>query len=175
MYEIDDTITGFGYEKDPRIQEILNTRNQRKDLSDLMGCTQDEITLTDAEAEQAMEEGRSIVYHSGDLNMNNLTSTEGLVLPQYVGGYLDLSNVTSLDGVTLPQSIGGGLYLSNVTSLDGTVLPQRIGGYLDLNSITSLDGVIIPEGFKGRIVVPRIPKEELLQLQMNRPDVEFSQ
>ena len=30
LYEMDNEIEGFGYEKDPRIQEIINKRNQKK-------------------------------------------------------------------------------------------------------------------------------------------------
>jgi len=33
LYEIDSPIEGFGYEKDPRIKELLNRRNTRKDLA----------------------------------------------------------------------------------------------------------------------------------------------
>ena len=39
---------------------------------------------------------------------------------------IDLRDLTSADGLVLPQSIGGDLYLGGLTSADGLVLPQSI-------------------------------------------------
>ena len=43
LYEIDKKIVGFGYKKDPRIEEILNNRNIKKDLSLIFECSEEEI------------------------------------------------------------------------------------------------------------------------------------
>jgi hypothetical protein len=42
IYEIDREIKIFGYERDPRIEEILRSRNKRKDLSIIFNCQEDE-------------------------------------------------------------------------------------------------------------------------------------
>ena len=45
LYEIDSTIEGFGYDKDPRIEEIRNTRNLKEDLPILFTCEPNQIAL----------------------------------------------------------------------------------------------------------------------------------
>ena len=134
LYEIDDDIEGFGYENDPRIGNILGGRNMRQDLSFVLDVTPDKISLTHAEALSG-----GIIYHYGDLNLEYLTSAEGLTLPQSIGGYLSLYSLTSAEGLTLPQSIGDSLSLHSLTSAEGLTLPQSIGGDLDLRSLTSAD------------------------------------
>ena len=49
IYEINDSIKGFGYQKDPRINKIKDSRNQRKDLSKIFDCTEYEIALNERE------------------------------------------------------------------------------------------------------------------------------
>lgn len=39
LYEIDDTIEGFGNERDPRINEIIETRNFAEDIRHIFGTT----------------------------------------------------------------------------------------------------------------------------------------
>ncbi|MEK9178105.1 MAG: hypothetical protein AAB777_03250 [Patescibacteria group bacterium] len=43
LYEIDSNIEGFGYVKDPRIEEIRSTRNPKKDAPIVLGCIPSEI------------------------------------------------------------------------------------------------------------------------------------
>lgn len=43
LYEIDNTIEGFGYEKDPRIQEIRDQRNIEQDMSIIFDFTEEQI------------------------------------------------------------------------------------------------------------------------------------
>ena len=38
LYEIDSNIIGFGYGKDPRINEIINTRGKIRDLAFIFDC-----------------------------------------------------------------------------------------------------------------------------------------
>ncbi|MCD8563970.1 MAG: hypothetical protein LRY44_03050 [Candidatus Pacebacteria bacterium] len=134
LYEIDGNIQGFGYKADPRIKEILDGRNMKEDLGVLFNCRPDQIAITQEEALSG-----DCVYYRGDLDLSNLTSAEGLTLPQSIGGYLYLSNLTSAEGLTLPQSIGGYLELRGLTSAEGLTLPQSIEGGLFLNGLTSAD------------------------------------
>lgn len=46
LYELDAPIQGFGYQKDPRIAEILSGRNLDEDLPVLFNCTPDQIVTT---------------------------------------------------------------------------------------------------------------------------------
>lgn len=43
LYEIDHAIQGFGYQRDPRIQEILQTRNPKEDAPIVFDCEPSEI------------------------------------------------------------------------------------------------------------------------------------
>ena len=43
LYEINGTIEGFGYQKDPRIAELRQGRNTEEDMLVIFGCTRDEI------------------------------------------------------------------------------------------------------------------------------------
>jgi len=43
LYEIDHAIQGFGYQRDPRIQEILQTRNPKEDAPIVFDCQPSEI------------------------------------------------------------------------------------------------------------------------------------
>jgi len=45
LYEVNSSIEGFGYEKDPRIAEIRSKRNQQEDLPILFDCRQDQIAF----------------------------------------------------------------------------------------------------------------------------------
>lgn len=43
LYEIDSPIEGFGYDRDPRIQEIILNRDLHENISIFSGCQQEEI------------------------------------------------------------------------------------------------------------------------------------
>ncbi len=43
LYEIDNPIEGFGYQKDPRIKELRSRRNQEHDMLAIFECTKDQI------------------------------------------------------------------------------------------------------------------------------------
>ncbi len=49
LYEIDHTIQGFGYKKDPRIAEILQTRNPKEDAPIVFDCQPSEIAYSQKE------------------------------------------------------------------------------------------------------------------------------
>lgn len=43
LYEINDPIEGFGYSKDPRIEELRSQRNPEEDMPIVFGCSRDQI------------------------------------------------------------------------------------------------------------------------------------
>ncbi len=49
LYEIDSVIEGFGYEKDPRIEEIRSKRNKEQDSLVIFECTPEQIAHTKEE------------------------------------------------------------------------------------------------------------------------------
>ena len=143
LYQIDSKIEGFGYEDDPRIEEIIQGRDTRSDLSLVIGCSPEEISLIQ---EEALSGG--IKYHYGGLNLG-LSSVEGLILPEHIGGDLDIRRLSSAVGLKLPEHIGGNLYLCGLTSAEGLILPGHIGGDLDLDGLTSAVDLILPGHIGG--------------------------
>lgn len=49
LYEIDGQIIGFGYRKDPRIEEIKRKRNERRDYSLIFNVKEEEVALSQKE------------------------------------------------------------------------------------------------------------------------------
>ena len=184
LYEIDNKIDGFGYQKDPRIKEILEKRNYKKDLSRVFRCNEDEISNN----KQDVLDGKKLVYFYGSLNLSGLTnayglvlpetirgdlflerliSANGLILPKNIGRSLDLNNLTNAKGLVLPQNIGCTLNLSDLTSAEGLVLPKNIGINLFLDNLKSLDGVIVPKDFEyGKFYSNYITMQNLIDKSM---------
>ena len=131
LYEINGKIKNFGYDEDPRIKEILSGRNKIKDLSNIFSY-QKEI--------------------DGDLNLSDLTSAEGLILPEKIGGSLYLERLVSSQGLVLPKEIGGSLCLDQLVSSQGLVLPEKIGKYLYLECLTSAKDLIFPKEVGGLVL-----------------------
>ena len=148
LYEIDGQIIGFGYGKDPRIEEIKRKRNERRDYSLIFNVKEEEVALSQKEWLNNPKKFKAL---PGNIDLGSLTSADGLVLPQHVGGNIFLRHLTSADGLVLPQHVGGNIYLSSLASADGLVLPESIGGGIDLRSLTSADGLVLPESIGGGI------------------------
>ena len=159
LYEIDSKIEGFGYGKDPRIDELRKDRNIKEDLSFVLSIPQDKISIT---KEEALKGG--IKYHYGDLDLSSLKTAEGLTLPQSIGGDLLLNSLTTAEGLTLPQSIGGGLYLHGLTTAEGLTLPQSISGNLNLSSLKTAKGLTLPQSISGDLLLSVLKTSEGLTL-----------
>ena len=159
LYEIDNKITGFGYKKDPRIEELLEGRNVRKDLALVFDCKEENISLT---KEEALKE--NIIYHYGNLDLGDITSAEGLKLPDKIVGNLSLSGLRSVEGLKLPTEIKDSLYLSGLTSAEGLNLPTEIKGTLDLRGLTSAEDLKLPNEIGGDLYLGGITSAEGLKL-----------
>ena len=53
LYEIDSTIDGFGYQRDPRIKEILDTRKSEEDAMIIFQCSQNQIAKNPNEVNES--------------------------------------------------------------------------------------------------------------------------
>ena len=142
LYEIDGQIIGFGYGKDPRIEEIKRKRNERRDYSLIFNVKEEEVALSQKEWLNNPKKFKAL---PGNIDLGSLTSADGLVLPQHIGGNIFLRHLTSADGLVLPQHVGGDIDLRSLASADGLVLPQHVGGNIDLRSLASADGLILPQ------------------------------
>ena len=182
LYEINSKIEGFGYERDPRIDEIKNKRNIKQDYALIFDVKGEEVALSQEEWKQnpnkfkildsdlylrhlVKPNGLVLPHHiNGSLSLSNLTSAEGLVLPQSVGGDLHLWSLTSAEGLVLPQSVGGNLELTRLNSAEDLVLPQNIGGDLYLWSLTSAEGLVLSQSVGGNLELTRLTSAEGLVL-----------
>ena len=164
LYEIDSKIEGFGYEKDPRINEIKNKRNIKKDCALIFDVKEEEVALSQEEWEENPNKFKVLV---SDLYLWLLVKPNGLVLPHHINGSLFLSALTSADGLVLPQNIGGDLYLTRLTSAEGLVLPQSIGDSLFLSALTSAESLVLPQSIGGDLDIHNLDSAESLVLPQN--------
>ena len=164
LYEIDGKITGFGYWEDPRIEEIKRKRNKRRDYSLIFNVKEEEVALFKEEWLNNPEKFKVLL---DNIYLDSLTSTDGLVLPQYVDGNIGLHYLTSAEGLVLPESIGGDIYLNSLTSAEGLVLPKSIGGRIVLSCLRTTEDLKLPYGFNlNKLYCPYNIKKEI----MNNPN-----
>lgn len=161
LYEVDSEIEGFGYEKDPRIEEIISKRDKRKDIARVYSVKEDEVALSHKEWKENKEK---VKICCGNLYLNDLKSAKGLKLPNIVIGGVSLDNLTSSEGLVLPDIIKGNLYLENLTSAKGLKLPSTIIGYLNLEKLISAEGLKLPNTINGRLYLDSLTSAEGLIL-----------
>lgn len=160
LYEVDSKIEGFGYQEDPRINEILAERNFKKDLSKVFDCSQDEISNNKYD----VLEGKKIVCFYDNLDLRNLKNADGLKLPTYVKGYLNLSGLTSIKSLIFPNKINGYLSLNNLESAEELKLPNSIGESLDLCSLKNVSCLVLPDYIGGSLLLWNITNADGLKL-----------
>ena len=143
LYEFDNSIDGFGYQKDPRIDEIKKTRNSYQDLALIYQCNEDEIALNQ---DELFENSNKIVclygnidtnllevnfpnlkYIKGNADFGSLLSAEGLGNLRSIGGYANFGSLISAKGLNNLQSIGKTAYFSSLRSARGLDNLQSIG------------------------------------------------
>jgi len=161
LYEVGKPIKGFGWKKDPRIGKILEKRNIKKDLSLVFDCKEDEIGT---KKEDFLGGEKELKFFYGHLDLQSITSAEGLKLPESVWGRLDLESLTSAKGLKLPKSVGGDLFLRSLTSAKGLKLPESVGGGIFLDGLTSAEGLKLPESVEGSLDLESLTSAEGLKL-----------
>ena len=161
LYEIDGQIIGFGYGKDPRIEEIKRKRNERRDYSLIFNVKEEEVALSQKEWLNNPKKFKAL---PGNIDLGSLTSAEGLIFPKQVGGNLELDNLVTTEGLVLPESIGGSIDLRSLTSADGLVLPQHVGGNIFLRHLTSAEGLVLPQHVGGNIYLSSLASADGLIL-----------
>lgn len=139
LYELDEKIEGFGYSRDPRIEDIIKMRNPRRDIAIALGIPIDAVSVT---AEQAIAGSQ---YHYGDLEIGLKGSNvyDGILVtadefqrirfPKTVSGDFTLNGITRLNGIKLPEKVGGDFDANKVLSAEGTVFPKDIGGDFNMH------------------------------------------
>ncbi|MFZ4402928.1 MAG: hypothetical protein ACOYOK_02395 [Pseudobdellovibrionaceae bacterium] len=176
LYELKRPIEGFGYNKDPRIQEIkmkrdlqllTNIENKHslgkslnKDELDFLYEINRPIAYIDNKKDPRIHEIKSqrdsksdlVIMYENKYSKEDISTTREEALSgkfKIHFGYLGLSDLTSAQGLKLPQAIDGSLNLDGLTSPQGLELPEIIFGELALRRIGSVKGLKKPKGLRG--------------------------
>ena len=160
LYEINSKIEGFGYERDPRIDEIKNKRNIKQDYALIFDVKGEEVALSQEEWKQNPNKFKIL---DSDLYLRHLVKPNGLVLPHHISGSLFLDGLYNAERLILPKSIGNTLSLEGLSTVEGVVLPQKIGN-LDLSGIISPKGLILPRHIDGSLYLDNLTSVEGLVL-----------
>ena len=136
LYEVDNKIEGFGYDRDPRIQEIRNKRNNKKDLAFIFHCKEENIGTKLSDFER-----NNIIYFYGDLEYVDETLTDDFKNLQCIIGSARFPNLTSAEGLNNLQRIEREASFVRLTSARGLNNLQRIGGNAWFNNLTSAEGL----------------------------------
>ena len=148
LYEMDNEIEGFGYEKDPRIQEIINKRNQKKDYALIYNINETEIALTQEEWKENPKQYKILL---NDLKLDYVTSSKELILPNIISGNLELKELTNASGLLLPDIVGGSMQLNSLISAKDLKFPKKINKDLDLSCLFDAENIILPEKIGGKL------------------------
>ena len=175
LYEIDNEIEGFGWRKDPRIEEIISKRDDIKDLSKIYNIKAEQIT------DDFTKITTETVIFKGNLRFKNPVNIKSLIIPQNIRGTLFLNVTGSLeDSFNTSQKINGDLSLNGLEKTNGFKLPNVAGDLyiidlktaknLDLSHFSGksiyLDSLIEPDG----LVLPSTIKENLNLKSITTPE-----
>lgn len=169
LYEVENEIIGFGYDKDPRINEIKGSRNIKTDLSYTFDCNKEQIALS----EEGLTKDTICLYDSLK-KYNEIINIDKLVLPKFVKGSVDLRSLVNAKGLELPLSIGEDLCLDAMRSAEGLKLPRKIGGSLYLRSLTSAEGLKLPKSIGGYLFLTCLKSAEGLELPQSLGGLDLS-
>ena len=161
LYEIDNEIEGFGYEKDPRIQEIKNKRNQKNDCLLIFNVKESEVALSQNEWKSNPKRFKVLL---GNLEINKSNSINDFFRLKYICGNLYLGNLKEANDIIITTKISDYIVLNNLTFINSLTINKNIGGYLDLSKLRIAQNLILPEIIGGDLELGCLKKVENLVL-----------
>ncbi len=164
MYQLDSIIEGFGYEQDPRIDEILAKRDIKSDISSITDYSKEQISTT---GQEALEDG--IKFHYGNLDLSSLQFAEILKLPETVHGSIYLDSLRSATNVEFPKTVHGSIDLHRLQFTRILKLPETVYGSVYLNSLRSAKNVEFPKTVHGHVYLDRLPSAEKQEIRKRYP------
>lgn len=180
LYEIEHKINFVGYKDDDRINEIINTRDIKKDLSIIFDCDIEQISLTRKEALKGdiiahfgnldlsdlddITDVKFPKYILGNLYLNNLKKLKNTILPSYVLYDIDLGNIKSAENIIFPEYVGGCLYLNSMEIFKNIKLPTIVGKSLGLDSVINLSGTKLPKSIGVTLGLTELKSLENVEL-----------
>lgn len=137
LYEIKGKIVGFGYDEDPRIEEIKSERSVRKDIALIFGCSYEQVATT-------KEDINSLTgVYFGNLKVTKKDRIMGL--PTIVWGNLDLSEFEDQPNIGFSEIVKGDLLLDGLSELDGLLFPRIVHGDLSISEVTKAKNLTFPD------------------------------
>lgn len=136
LYEIDCTIDGFGYDKDPRIKEIIDSRNIRQDLATIFNCSINKIAMDE---EELYSNPKEIICNYG-----NLKYREGMQFPKLkcIIGKADFSKLDTIQNIVPElESVTDTFYGDKLKVAFGLEKLSYIGGSAVFDELKSAVGL----------------------------------
>lgn len=94
LYEINSPIEGFGYQRDPRIQEIISTRNPKEDAPIVLDCQPEEIAYGQEEYEEAIKDNKTIKAYIGPLFPQIFSQNLEHIYSSFLNGRIEKAEIT---------------------------------------------------------------------------------
>ena len=163
LYQINDKIDGFGWESDPRIMEIIQKRNAKKDLSIILKIPENEIAIKLND----FEENKNIRFFCGDLNWTEDKVPSFFSKLQVILGNADFRKITDSLGLESLQSIKGNALFHRLTNAEGLSSLQNIEGDAYFNRLTSAKGLEALKNIKGDAYFSSLTSAKGLELLQN--------
>ena len=138
LYEVNSKIEGFGYERDPRIEEIKEKRNQKKDYALIFDCKEENIGTSISDFE---DENKKIVYYVGNLEYKGETVPASFKYLKYICGNADFKSLKSAIGLENLHTISGTAYFTSLKSAIGLESLQIIGEAACFGLLKSAEGL----------------------------------
>lgn len=170
LYEINDSVQGFGQSRDPRIDEIKEKRDQKMDIAKVTGFSPDKISTTTAQAITGKYK-----CHLGYLDLSGIDSKQIKGLPDIILGSFEMSQKYLVKDFKFPKKILGNFNIIFVESAidavfpefvtghvsmhlleragDTVVFPKHVGGGFVANNLKAANVVIYPENLQGNLFV----------------------
>ena len=135
LYEINNDIVGVVPKKDPRINEILNSRNKREDLAFIFNCSEDDIAFDEYELydnptkivclynsltiDDEKVNFPKLLFVKGNISGSYLKNVNGFKSLRRIGGDVNLDSLIDAKGFKNVVSIGGSVNCPNLKTSIG--------------------------------------------------------
>lgn len=156
LYEIDHTVKGFGYERDPRIEAIKNKRDTKKDLMYYFDCGEENIGYTPRDFSN-----RDIVVYIGDLPVRKVEFMDKLASLKMIIGTFDYTNETDASYLENLICVDGSALFRNLKSSKGLDNLKNINGNAYFNSLNDVSGFKNLKNIGGYILAPEFSDDYL--------------
>lgn len=162
LYEIEKAIDGFGMVKDPRIEEIKQKRNQKKDYATIFDIPEEELALVHSIEELEEVKDKKVIYcgdlimdddydyrdnHifesilvvTGNLNVSSLKTSKPIKNIRSVGGMFMADELEDVSYLNQLSCIGGFAILPKVKDAKGLENLIYIGGNANLKNVKNTE------------------------------------